>query len=293
MKLLLPIALTILALIGCGQTPNKPKKIDLPTYQDSAAYVNGKWILIADTRTKDWYFDPYSLTMDSGVVSFRSFWVPINSKVSTIFGFNKNATGPYLQEIDCTTNYQLSKTLTDERCDTYEPGVDGKPSFSPKGEDRCWHSIKPRTAMALIKHRVCGRSFPTNKNINYFLYQDGRTAASGKDALKFNNDAPQSLNSTASTLYEVVNNEYIVADEKNNIRKMKIEAYMLDKYGTFNSEYSYQANCINQTYSITKFENSKPVMLPIGDRTSLSAVAFNRICGDHGQYMHQVSAFTQ
>jgi len=96
---------------------------------------------------------------------------------------------------------------------------------------------------------------------------------------------PGSSPKNPPVFYEVINNEIIMIDDKKNIREMKVSSYLLDKEFPKRSDYVFRANCGDKQLSFAPL--GKPVVLKdlgaIPD--SLENVAFNRLCGDHGEYM--------
>jgi hypothetical protein len=302
----------ILGLVGCT-TIVKPQPIKvIEPYRDLNTYLHGHWIILAESLNIDWFYDPQSLMMDEDyTVSFWSYWTPnqlkrsiaiesakkanpakdlsdsINISMGDEVLFDREAIGPYLQKINCFTNTQLSESLINQSCDL---GPNPSAGMMAPGSSECWHFIKPQTAMAYIKTRVCGRKFVMDANTNYFLYQTGQLPSKIiKDANRVT-DTPGGQRTTAR-LFEVINNEYIVVDTKNNIREMRIASSVLDKQGAHDSDYVYRANCNDDTDSLTQIGQPNVGMRKIGNPSSLSGVAFNRICGDHGAYMTQVKSF--
>jgi len=279
-------------------------------YRDLNSYLHGNWILLAESLNIDWFYDPESLMMDEDyTVSFWSYWAPNQRKrsiaiesakkadaakgvpdyTSVSMGdeglFDREAIGPYLQKINCFTNTQLSESLINQSCDL---GPNIQAGIVAPGAGECWHFIRPQTAMAYIKTRVCGRKFVMDANTNYFLYQSGRLPLAFKKDMSQLSDSRSDEQRILSRSFEVINNEYVVVDTKNNTREMRIAAYVLDKQGAHDSDYMYRANCSEGTDGLTRIGQSNIDMRKIGDPSSLSGVAFNRICGDHGGYMTQV-----
>lgn len=279
--------LAIALLTGCTNVVRP--KIEKPPYQDKEAYQDGYWILLAESTGKNWYYDPSTLVMnDSGLVEFNSFWAPIFDKESDK-EFNSGATGPYRQKLDCLEGNHLSQTIRDEVCDSE---LAGSANALPKKRDRsaCWSLVKPRTAMAMITTRICGMQLPFERNKEYFLYQVGRINPSSP-AKQNLATSQSSVKQQAPIFYDVVNNEFVYLDPKHNIREMKVVSYFLDQNLHPNAEYSYRANCEAGLYSLSQL-GAKSEMTQIGEPTSLSGVAFNRLCGKHGRYMHEVKTLS-
>lgn len=300
-------------LSGCSSVLVTPPKETSKAYRDFNAYLNGHWVLLAESAKIDWFYDPASLEMDEDyTVSFNSYWLPnevqrelanpsigenqvkntsveqsiLDNTNATLFEFN--ATGPYLQKINCFSNTQLSETLGTHSCDV---GLNLQGSQAQPGSGECWHFIRPKTAMAYIQSRVCGRRFLMEESANYFLYQTGRLPSVKELARKTPPNSGSKERQTTAMSFEVVNNEYIVTNEKNNIREMRVASYFLDRKGMHDADYIYKASCRDSTYSFSKIGQPRVDMKKIGGPLSLSGVAFNRICGDHGIYMKQVKAF--
>lgn len=302
-----------LILVGCTQVRTPPAQHQAPPYRDLNTYHQGSWILLAESSSDDWYYDPRSLTLNNDdTISFWSYWTPnsvtrskslaqttiqtkkpsnnLEDSQTDHSGLDSYAVGPYLQKINCFNNTQLSESLITGKCDI---GNNGGGSFiASPGASECWNPIKPKSAMAYIRTRVCGRSFVMEKDVHYFLFQSGRLA-SPIATNNHNSDTAEasSSNTDAAIFYEVINNEYVVKDPKNDVREMKLAAYRLNKNATHESNYIYRANCQNNTASLSK-DGVGAAMQPIGEANSLSGVAFNRLCGNHGQYMHPVKSFS-
>ena len=272
----------IIFLAGCTQLNLPLQKITKP-YQDETAYREGSWTLLAESLSKDWYYDPITLVQDNDqLISFRSYWIP-NQKSEASDFFRSGIVGPYLQKIDCIGNNQLSESLVDQSCDL-SAAVDPPPNVKP-GASECWNKIKPKTAMAYIYARVCGRKFALEKTTNFYLYQVDRISHNPKDV--------EGGKLASPIFYEVLNNEFIVIDTKRDIREMKISSYHLDENASHESDYIYSADCENRMDSLSKIGSIKLPFHAVGNATSLSGVAFNRICENHGSYMQQVKAYTK
>ena len=269
-------------------------------------YKDRTWILLAESANKNWFYDPYTLSEDAdGVVTFDSFSVP--REKNTLDQFNATMIGPYRQKIDCFGNNQWSETFYTENIIQKNPLVGQSKPINGSG----WVKIAPRTAMAYMRTRLCGRKFIDDQNINYFLYQDGfmplakaaKVATTAKDLSnaaaqgRAGDDlvqAPQeqaidtSLIKTPS-FYDVVNNQVTIIDAKNNIRQMKIASYALDKDLSKKQDYVFTADCQNATYSFGEQKSAASPKQAIGNKDTFSAVAFDRACGDHGAYTKLVN----
>lgn len=315
--------LTATVLTGCiyGKVYWKEDK----PYRDIEAYKKGTWILLAESKTKNWYYDPTTLSMEDGnIVSFTSFWAPnSDAKPTLIKGiypasltskdedadaiqkaefskeFNTGAIGPYMQKIDCAGHNYLSESLGSQVCDL--SGNEGNPPANLKpGAPECWTPIKPKSAMLYIAGRVCGRPLPLERATNYFLYQEGRIPLPPrKDVEPKDEDVdPNELKEIEVTeaiipiFYEVVNNEYIVNDTKKNAREMKVSSRFLTGKGTHIADYVFRADCQNEMAALIKIGSGNTELKPIGMPTSLTGVAFNRICGGHLGYMKQVKKYS-
>jgi hypothetical protein len=318
-------------LLGCTSTPITTTQKKIP-FADPKTYEQGNWILLAQSDSKDWYYDPATLSEgDDGVVNFWSYWRPQevlpdnarDSKNQTIASIspssdapsakkvnqaqeNENGTqfdpkvyGPYLQKIDCLSHFHAAQSLIDGSCDLSEAPADAKNGAVTDSMD-CWRKVKPKTAIAFLENRVCGRKFPMEVIRNYFLYQSAPGQINASQELPIGaidqQAAPKhkkTQSDLAAMFYEVINNEYIVIDDKKNIREMRVSSVFLDKNLTPDANFIYRANCTDKTDSLSVPTKAAMVMRPIGASTSLSGVAFNRLCANHGSYMHQVKNFTQ
>jgi hypothetical protein len=87
----------------------------------------------------------------------------------------------------------------------------------------------------------------------------------------------------------VINNEVLVVDAKKDIREIKISSYILDKDFPKKADFSFTANCQSNTYSVKLQGKGNVITGTIEDKEALSAVAFNRTCGDHGAYMKTIT----
>ena len=279
--------------------------------QNLEDYQKGIWILLAESKTKNWFYDPYSLVEDAdGVVSFNTF---VTERVyqDQLQPFNATSIGPYLQKIDCFGNYQWSQIFYAEQMPKQESYVNPlKPN-----QEWGWIKIKPKTSMAYIRARVCGRKFIDDQNVNYFLFQQGRMPyAKGRDEspktpvtkdsteawiaqFQVQNakdetnviEAPEKSGPNTPIFYEVVNNEVKVIDAKKDIRQLKIASYNMDKDFSKRSDFIFQANCQNKTYSFVGNGQATKVESLSDLKKDMPNVAFNRACGEHGAYMQNGS----
>ena len=266
---------------------------------------------MAESKTKNWFYDPYSLVEDAdGVVSFNTF---VTERVyqDQLQPFNATSIGPYLQKIDCFGNYQWSQIFYAEQMPKQESYVNPlKPN-----QEWGWIKIKPKTSMAYIRARVCGRKFIDDQNVNYFLFQQGRMPyAKGRDEspktpvtkdsteawiaqFQVQNakdetnviEAPEKSGPNTPIFYEVVNNEVKVIDAKKDIRQLKIASYNMDKDFSKRSDFIFQANCQNKTYSFVGNGQATKVESLSDLKKDMPNVAFNRACGEHGAYMQNGS----
>jgi hypothetical protein len=84
---------------------------------------------------------------------------------------------------------------------------------------------------------------------------------------------------------EVINNEVVILDQKNDQRQIRISACGLEKHFPKLADYVFTANCQSNTYSLLAQGPGEKASGTLGAKDSLVAVAFNRACGDHGSYM--------
>ena len=99
----------------------------------------------------------------------------------------------------------------------------------------------------------------------------------------------ESTNTKPPVFYEVINNEVSIIDAKKDIRQLRLSSYLLDKDFAKQANYSFTANCSENTYSMTSQGQGAKLSGTIGAKDSLAAVAFNRACGNHGAYMKLVN----
>jgi len=308
------LLLLVLLVSACTFLPNKPSseevlssEIESPFFSvpplNLQDFKDRNWILLAESANRKWYYDPYTLTQDEdGVISFDAFNAPrIDAK--DLDQFNATIVGPYLQKIDCFSSNQWSETFYTKNLPT--PKVTSSPAKPINGSG--WVKIQPRTAMAYIRTRLCGRKFIDDANVNYFLYQDGEmpivksnpkvssSQSAEKSVFTAQVTATQvpinnvTANQVAPTFFEVINNEVIVVDAKKDIREMKIASYALEKEFPKKAEFVYRADCQSNTNNLLGSDKKLVIAGPVGPKGSLSSVAFNRACENHGDYMKVTS----
>lgn len=292
-------------LAGCTIGPKQQdyqafvdEKVESPFFYVPALnekdFSDRTWILLAESRSKVWFYDPYTLSEDEeGVITFDAFISP--REKNALAPFNATIVGPYRQKIDCFSNYQWSETLYTKNIVAKAPIVGDAKPVNGSG----WVKITPRTAMAYIRTRLCGRKFIDDRNVNYFLYQDGvlptpiaqkapvevfdekqnkqLVIAKQEAVLEYDNTKPP-------VFYDVINNEVTIVDAKKDIRQLKLSSYLLGKDLVKQADYIFTANCQENSYTLsTQGQSAKPTS--VKDKTSLGAVAFNRACGNHGSHM--------
>jgi len=300
--------LLIVALFGCTVGPKRQNYQDVmnedvespffyipPMNQDD--YKSRTWILLAESKSKIWFYDPYSLTEDAdGVLTYDAFFAP--REINTLATYNATMVGPYRQKLDCFSNNQWSETLYTQNIVAKSPLVGDIKPVNGSG----WVKIVPRTAMAYVRSRLCGRKFIDDQNINYFLYQDAPLPApeakkapseifhekqNKQLALTKDDVVVVSGDTKPPVFYEVINNEISIVDPEKDIRKMRLSAYLLNKDFPKQADYVFIANCQSNSYAITPQLSGEKSSDVLGPKDSLVAVAFNRACGDHGAYMKQ------
>jgi len=311
--------LSSILLAGCTFSPLLPStekiansKVENPFFNippmNLKDYKDRHWILLAESTENNWFYDPYSLNEDEeGIVTFDAFFTPRKIPLG-LNRFNATITGPFLQKIDCFSNHQWSEIFYADKMPAQETFVNSK---NPKLEYG-WIKIKPKTAMAYVRARVCGRKFLDDKNVNYFLFQEGqmkvvkvkppekKTPPTPGELMvaeftKLNQ--PEETKTSASSsaqsfplFYEVINNTVTVIDPKKDIREMRISSYELNKEFPKLADYIFRADCQNKTYSFSVQGKFSPLQELTDSPESLPNVAFNRVCGDHGDYMKSSSS---
>lgn len=306
------LILAVLFIVGCTSGPTRQnyqammkEKIESPFFfippLNQKDYSDRTWILLAESKTKVWFYDPYSLTEDEdGVLTYDAFISP--REKSNLATYNATMVGPYRQKIDCFSNNQWSETLYTQNIVAKGPLVGDIKPVNGSG----WVKIAPRTAMAYVRTRLCGRKFIDDQNVNYFLYQEGALPApiaqkvpiegfnekQNKQLIIAKRDATlESDNTKQPVFYEVINNEVIIVDSKKDVRQLKLSSYLLGKDFVKQADYIFMANCQENTYTFNlqgqgaKSSGGVGGIGEIGVKDSMAAVAFNRACGDHGAYM--------
>jgi hypothetical protein len=117
-------SLVILSLIlsitsGCTFLPRPPDvakitspKIENPFFtippENLKDFQDRSWILLAESSTRNWFYDPYTLSEDEdGIITFDAFIAP--RAKSRLDRFNPTIVGPYRQKMDCFGNHQWSE----------------------------------------------------------------------------------------------------------------------------------------------------------------------------------------
>jgi len=295
------LSLATLLIAGCTFLPQPPDvdkitgpKVENPFFQippeNLKDYQDRSWILLAESSTKNWFYDPYTLSEDEdGVITFDAFIAP--REKNRLDRFNPTIVGPYRQKLDCLGNHQWSEIFYAENL---PPSLAISQANDPTKEYG-WIKILPKTAMAYIRSKICGRKFIDEKNINYFLYQDGQVKTEKVQSTDPIIQASDSLSPPAPnfpTFFEVLDNEVLIVDSKNDIREMKIASFVLDKDFPKKGDFIFTANCQSNTYSVQvqgKGSAGSVIRGTVEGKETLAAVAFNRACGDHGSYMKAVS----
>lgn len=300
------LILAVLFAVGCTSGPKRKdyqsflnEEIDSPFFYVPALnqkdFADRTWILLAESKSKVWFYDPYTLTEDQdGVINFDAFFSP--REKNSLAPFNATIVGPYHQKIDCFGNNQWSETLYTKNMVAKAPLVGETKPVNGSG----WVKIAPRTAMAYVRTRLCGRKFIDDQNVNYFLYQEGALPApiaqkapveifdeklNKQIALPKEEVVLNTADTKPPVFYDVINNEVNVIDAKKNVRQMRLSSYVLGKDLAKQADYIFTANCQENSYALATQGQSAKSVGAIGARDSMSAVAFNRACGNHGVYM--------
>ena len=296
-------SLVILSLIvgiasGCTFLPEMPDvekitgpKVENPFFrippENLKDYEARSWILLAESSTRNWFYDPYTLTEDAdGIITFDAFIAP--REKNQLDRFNPTIIGPYRQKMDCFGNHQWSEIFYAQNI---PPAVLIAQANDPTREYG-WIKIQPKTAMAYIRSKICGRKFIDDQNVNYFLYQDGlvRTPKEkSPDPIVQASDALSPPNPNFPTFFEVINNEVLIVDSKKDIREIKIASFILEKDFPKRGDFIFTANCQSNTYSVQGPGKGNVISGTIEGKEMLAAVAFNRACGDHGAYMKVIT----
>jgi hypothetical protein len=254
-------------------------------------FQDRSWILLAESSTRNWFYDPYTLSEDEdGIITFDAFIAP-RVKIQ-LNRFNATIVGPYRQKIDCFGDHQWSEIFYAQNI---PPAVLMSQANDPTKEYG-WIKIRPKTAMAYIRSKICGRKFIDDQNVNYFLYQEGIVKdqkEKSSDPIVQASDALNPPNPNFPTFFEVINNEVLLVDSKKDIRQIKIASYVLDKDFPKKGDFIFTANCQSNTFSVQAPGKNNVISGTIEGKETLSAVAFNRACGDHGAYMKAITPTTR
>ena len=300
------LILAVLFAVGCTSGPMRQsyqtkmtEEVESPFFYipplNQKDYETRTWILLAESKSKVWYYDPYTLIQnEDDILTFDAFFSP--REINKLAPFNSTMVGPYRQKIDCFGNNQWSETLYTQNIVAKAPLVGDTKPINGSG----WVKIAPRTAMAYVRSRLCGRKFIDDQNVNYFLYQEGALPApiaqktpvemfdenkKKQLAIAYQEAVLESGNSKPPVFYEVINNEVSIVDGKKDIRQMKLSSYTLGKDLIKQADYIFTANCQENSYTLSSQSQGTKPGGPVGAKDSLAAVAFNRACGDHGSYM--------
>ena len=300
------VIFVVVLIIGCTSGPKRQdyqdfmdEDVQSPFFHVPALnqkdFTDRTWILLAESKSKVWFYDPYTLTQnEDDIITFDAYFSP--REKNDLAPFNATIVGPYRQKIDCFSSNQWSETLYAENVPMKAPIVGDAKPLNGSG----WVKIAPRTAMAYVRTRLCGRKFLDDQNINYFLFQDGMMSLplSKKAPVemfdeKENKQMPiiaEKVQVAPSSekppiFYEVVNNEVAIIDPKKDIRQIRINSYVLEKHFPKRADYVFTANCQSKTYNLVAQGAGEKASGEVGAKDSLTAVAFNRVCGNHGSYM--------
>ena len=304
------LILTVLFILGCTAGPTRQnyqsmmnEEVESPFFYvpplNQQDYADRTWILLAESKTKNWFYDPHTLTEDEdGLLTYDAFIAP--REKSNLATYNATMVGPFRQKIDCFSNNQWSETFYTQNIVSKGPLVGDIKPVNGSG----WVKITPRTAMAYVRSRLCGRKFIDDQNINYFLYQEGALPApisqkapveifdekENKQLVIAKQDADRELvNAQSPIFYEVINNEVMIVDTKKEVRQLRLSSYTLGKDLIKQADYSFTANCQENSFTLTTQGQGTKSSGVIGAKDSIAAVAFNRACGDHGTYMKIVN----
>ena len=299
------LILAVLFVMGCTTGVKRQdyqsfldEKVNSPFFYVPALnqkdFSDRTWILLAESRSKVWFYDPYTLSEnEEGVITFDAFISP--REKNALAPFNATIVGPYQQKIDCFSNHQWSETLYTKNIQAKAPIVGDAKPVNGSG----WVKIAPRTAMAFIRARLCGRKFIDDQNINYFLYQEGTLPAPIAkkeliDALDEKGNKQLVIakretilepdNKKSPVFYDVVNNEVSIVDAKKDVRQLRLSSYILGKDLAKQADYLFTANCQENSFTLAS-QGQSAKLSALEEKTSLGAVAFNRACGNHGSYM--------
>lgn len=303
------ILIVVLFIVGCTSGPMRQsyqsmmgEEVQSPFFNvpplNQKDYSDRTWILLAESKTKVWFYDPYSLSEDEdGILTYDAYIAP--REKSNLATYNATMVGPYRQKIDCFSNNQWSETFYTQNIVAKGPLVGDIKPVNGSG----WVKIVPRTAMAYVRTRLCGRKFIDDQNVNYFLYQEGVLPApiskksqgeifgekeNNQLVLAKQETVLEPVNVQPPIFYEVINNEVTIIDAKKDVRQLRLSSYVLGKDLVKQADYSFIANCQENSYVLSpqgQGAKSSGATNPIGAKDSMPAVAFNRACGDHGAYM--------
>jgi hypothetical protein len=200
--------LIVLFVVGCTAGPRRQdypsmmeEKVESPFFHvpplNQKDYQDRTWILLAESKTKIWFYDPYTLSEDEdGVITYDAFIAP--REKNDLAPYNPTIVGPYRQKLDCFSNNQWSETFYTQNIVVKGPLVGDIKPANGSG----WVKIAPRTAMAYVRSRLCGRKFIDDTNVNYFLFQDGALPA------------PVAKKSPAEVFDEQQNKQLVIAKEE-------------------------------------------------------------------------------
>jgi hypothetical protein len=295
------IIFAVVLIMGCSLGPQRQdyqvfmsERVESPFFYvpplNQKDFENRTWILLAESQSKLWFYDPYTLKEDEdGIISYVAFFKP--RQQNNLAAYNATLVGPYLQKIDCFSGNQWSETLYTQNIVFQGPLVGDAKPVNGSG----WVKIAPKTAMDYVRARLCGRKFLDEQNVHFFLYQDGflpmpfdKTPAAISKVNAENSGTPK-----IPLVYEVINNEVIVVDATKDIRQMRMVTHSLEKYFPKKAEYLFTANCQNNSFILAPQGSGEKLSSNIGARDSLAAVALNRACGDHGSYMKLVTKLSK
>ena len=305
-------------LSGCNLSPPLPSsekiagsKVENPFFHTPPMnlkdYKDRNWILLAESTENNWFYDPYSLSEDEeGIVTFDAFFAPRKTP-SSLNRFNASITGPFFFFFFCFSNHQWSEIFYADKMPDQETFVNSRDPKLQYG----WIKIKPKSAMAYIRARICGRKFLDDKNVNYFLFQEGQVKIAAEQLLNKKasstpgeemvaeytkprrldeaKNSPDSSVQSFPVFYEVINNVAKVIDSKKDVREMQVSSYELNEEFPKIADHVFRVNCQNKTYSFSVPGKPTPVQELLNSPESFPNVAFNRLCGDHGDYMKSTS----
>jgi hypothetical protein len=304
------VILASLIIVGCTTGPMRQdyqsimdEKVASPFFYvpplNKKDFSDRNWILLAESKNKNWFYDPYTLIEDEeGIITFDAFIAP--REINNLPQFNPTIEGPYRQKIDCFSNNQWSETFYTQNIISKGPLVGDIKPVNGSG----WVKIAPKTAMAYVRSRLCGRKFIDDQNVNYFLYQEGSLPAplakkapvdvfDEKENKQLSLPAEEEVKVTAPekipVFYEVINNEITIIDRKKNIRQLKVSSYLLDKNFAKQEDFILVADCQSRLISFGPKGSTQKWLAVPDEKNAFAAVGFNRACGDHGAYMKMIN----